>query len=684
MIESFKNIFLFFCALLFFVYIFSKFVLSPIMNGFTLLIALLMTISIAIFLFVFQNLSLEKKVKAKTLELAEALVQLKENEEKVNKLLINLHVGVAVFSPEGNIMLCNRQFLELGGRKNLICRGNSLVEQSLMKPLIEYPATVSMEEIVLHLVNEDGQSMSLDEFPLFRVISTGIPLHKQISGIRNPDNGEVRWTMGDHEPEFDESGKLSKVTVTLVDITDRKNSEKALRESENRLSAFLQVMPDMFFLLDRNGKIIDNYLENTVVPPHRQTEFLGRNIKDFVEGHIDSALQNIEQLFQTGEIQTLEFSSQRSGKEEFLEARLALCGDDKVLAVVRNISQRKTSEAVLHNMSLYDAPTGLYNRNFFEHTLDKYLDKDTTGVGIVICDIDGLKLVNDALGHAAGDDYLRTVATILGECFAHDDVVARIGGDEFAVIIKQTTTEELSVIEIKMNNLLNTINCEERIIPVSMSLGYVVGNGRQKDIRELLKMADNLMYREKLHFRLSKRSENIDILTKMLGARDFITEGHGDRMQELSGRMAEAMGMSRNEIEAMRLFAQFHDIGKVGIPDRILFNHGRLTEEEKREMKRHAEIGYRIAMSSPELSHISDWILNHHEWWDGNGYPFQLKGEDIPLQSRILSIVDAYDAMTNNRPYRNSLSKEEALMEIIRFKGTQFDPALVDTFVMTV
>ena len=170
----------------------------------------------------------------------------------------------------------------------------------------------------------------------------------------------------------------------------------------------------------------------------------------------------------------------------------------------------------------------------------------------------------------------------------------------------------------------------------------------------------------------------------MLGARDFITEGHGDRMQELSGRMAEAMGMSRNEIEAMRLFAQFHDIGKVGIPDRILFNHGRLTEEEKREMKRHAEIGYRIAMSSPELSHISDWILNHHEWWDGNGYPFQLKGEDIPLQSRILSIVDAYDAMTNNRPYRNSLSKEEALMEIIRFKGTQFDPALVDTFVLTV
>ena len=232
-----------------------------------------------------------------------------------------------------------------------------------------------------------------------------------------------------------------------------------------------------------------------------------------------------------------------------------------------------------------------------------------------------------------------------------------------------------------MDKLLNNINSEERIIPISMSLGYAVGNGKQKDLRELLKMADNMMYRKKLHHRQSEKSKNIDILTKMLEVRDFITEGHGDRMQELSGKLAETIGMSKNEIEDMRLFAQFHDIGKVGIPDRILFKPGRLTEEEKNEMKRHTEIGYRIAESSPDLTHISDWILKHHEWWDGNGYPFKLKGEQIPLQSRILSIVDTFDAMTNNRPYRKALSKEDALAEIVRFTGTQFDPQLVDKFV---
>jgi len=640
-----------------------------------------MLVNICTFLFLGFNLRVDKKVKTKAeVLLTDTLDKLKDSEEIIKDLLVNLHVGVAVFSPKGEMLISNRKFFELISDKKLLNKETLLIEQSL----IEYPPELSLEELIENYINEDGHRLTMQEFPLNIVIFNGKPSREQIIGIKNPDNGNVRWIMGDYEPEVDESGKLSKIIVTLVDVTDRKNSEKALRESENRLGAFLKVMPDMFFLLDRNGTIIDNYLENTAVPPHRQGDFLGRNIKEFVKEEINSAFQAIEKLFQTGEIQTLEFSSYRSDKKEFLEARLALCGDDKVLAVVRDISERKISEDNLYNMSIHDAQTGLYNRNYFELTLDEYSNKDTTGVGIVISDIDDLKLVNDTLGHPVGDDYLKIVANILCECFSQDDIVARIGGDEFAVLIQHTTTEELSVIALKVAELLGNINSEERIIPVCISLGYVVGNGQQKDISELLKMADNLMYREKLHDRQRKKSNIIDILTKMLGVRDFILEGHGDRMQQLCGNLAEAIGMSRNEIEDMRLFAQFHDIGKVGIPDKILFKLGRLTEEEKNEMQLHAEIGYRISLSSTKLSHISDWILSHHEWWDGRGYPFQLMGEDIPLQSRILSIVDAFDAMTNNRPYRNSLSKEEALAEMIKFKGIQFDPKLVDKFVALV
>lgn len=168
---------------------------------------------------------------------------------------------------------------------------------------------------------------------------------------------------------------------------------------------------------------------------------------------------------------------------------------------------------------------------------------------------------------------------------------------------------------------------------------------------------------------------------KMLEARDFITEGHGDRLQALASKLAESIGMSDNEIKDMSLLGQFHDIGKVGISDAILFKPGKLNEEEALEMRRHTEIGYRIALSSPDLMHISDWIFKHHEWWNGEGYPFGLKGEDIPIQCRIVAIVDAYDAMTNDRPYRKALEKKTAVAELKRCAGIQFDPILVDKFI---
>ena len=130
----------------------------------------------------------------------------------------------------------------------------------------------------------------------------------------------------------------------------------------------------------------------------------------------------------------------------------------------------------------------------------------------------------------------------------------------------------------------------------------------------------------------------------------------------------------------MKLFAKFHDIGKVGISDAILFKPGALDEVEREEMRRHSEIGYRIALSSVDLLHIAEWILRHHEWWDGSGYPIGLVGSDIPLECRILSIVDAYDAMTSDRPYRKAMSAAKAIAELRKFAGIQFDPDLLEPF----
>jgi len=136
------------------------------------------------------------------------------------------------------------------------------------------------------------------------------------------------------------------------------------------------------------------------------------------------------------------------------------------------------------------------------------------------------------------------------------------------------------------------------------------------------------------------------------------------------------------EFPDLRLFAQFHDIGKIGVPDSILYKPGRLTAEEYESMKRHTEIGYHIALSSVDLMPISDWVLKHHEHWDGGGYPLGLSGGDIPLECRLLAVVDAYDAMTNDRPYRLAMTKPEALMELGRHAGGQFDPRVVENFLI--
>jgi HD-GYP domain-containing protein (c-di-GMP phosphodiesterase class II) len=189
------------------------------------------------------------------------------------------------------------------------------------------------------------------------------------------------------------------------------------------------------------------------------------------------------------------------------------------------------------------------------------------------------------------------------------------------------------------------------------------------------------MYREKLHRSASARSALVKTLTEALHARDFITEGHADRLQQLVERLARAVGIPERLIGDLRLLAQFHDIGKVGIPDNILFKPGHLTESEKKIMRRHSEIGYRIAVASPDFHHIADWILKHHEWWNGGGYPLGIKGEDIPVECRILLIADAFDAMTQDRPYRKAMSTGEALKEIAACKGKMFDPELADKFI---
>jgi HD-GYP domain-containing protein (c-di-GMP phosphodiesterase class II) len=285
------------------------------------------------------------------------------------------------------------------------------------------------------------------------------------------------------------------------------------------------------------------------------------------------------------------------------------------------------------------------------------------------------------MGHLVGDNILVAAAKIIRNSFRREDVVARIGGDEFAILMPNAT---LSVVEAACHRVRSGIEEYNRIRPevhLSLSIGYAVSDLGETSIRATFREADNNMYREKLHHSQSARSAIIQTAMKLLEERDFLTEEHAERINELVTRLAKKLRLAAPNIAELQLLAKFHDIGKVGIADHILLKPGPLTPEEQAEMQRHCEIGYRIAQSSNELLPIADWILKHHEWWNGEGYPVGLRNEQIPLECRILAVVDAYDAMTSDRPYRKAMSHEAAIAELKRCAGTQFDAKIVKKFI---
>ncbi|KJS87022.1 MAG: histidine kinase [Peptococcaceae bacterium BICA1-8] len=467
-------------------------------------------------------------------------------------------------------------------------------------------------------------------------------------------------------------------------------NEKALQESESRFRLMLENVQLLTMMIDKDGRISfcnDFMLELT---GFKRDEVIGQDFFDLFipikvrnenRNRLNKLLENGELWFPlTSHIQT------KNGENHLVNWNNTLLLDHSgnvigFACIGENITERKKMEEKLVFQSLHDPLTGLFNRTYFEERLRHIEEHPIEQVGIIVCDVDGLKFVNDTLGHSMGDELLKLASSTIKKCFRKDDAVSRIGGDEFAVILPNANFSAVEQSYRKIINAVEDYNVKNSDLLLSLSLGFAVDDTRNRTISDIFKEADNNMYREKLHRSKSTRSALVHALMKALEARDFITEGHAERLQYLVVAMGKSIGISDRALVDLRLLAQFHDIGKVGVPDRILFKPAALTREEFTEMQRHCEIGHRIAQSAPDLIPIADWILKHHEWWNGEGYPLGIKGEDIPVECRILAITDAYDAMTSDRPYRKAMHHEEAIEELGRQAGIQFDPKLVPVFI---
>ncbi|HOV80647.1 MAG TPA: PAS domain S-box protein [Bacillota bacterium] len=500
---------------------------------------------------------------------------------------------------------------------------------------------------------------------------------------------------------FDEKGEIAGAIFVGRDITARKEAEEKLRAANRQLLNVIEFLPDATFVIDREKKVIAWNRAIEEITGVKKEDMLGRGDYAYAVPFygvrrpilIDLVFMDDEEIRRKYDYVKREGDTFYAevlipallGRETFLSGKASPLYDGKgnvigAIESIRDTTERKRTEERLRYLSLHDPLTGVYNRTYFEGELRRVDDGRFNPVSIVIWDVDGLKLVNDTLGHDAGDSLLMAAGKVIKDSFRDAGIVARIGGDEFAVIITKCEEEFVERACCQVKEEMEKYNKANPELPLSVSAGFATRHDSSRRLSDLFKEADNNMYREKLHRSRTARSAVVYTLKKALGERDFITGGHAERMQELVTALAGALDLPERRMADLRLLAQFHDIGKVGIPDRILFKPGALTREEYMEMQRHCEIGHRIAMSSPDLVPIADWILKHHEWWNGGGYPLGLKEEEIPLECRILAVADAYDAMTSERPYRAAMPAEAALAELKRFSGRQFDPKLVELF----
>lgn len=347
----------------------------------------------------------------------------------------------------------------------------------------------------------------------------------------------------------------------------------------------------------------------------------------------------------------------------------------RMTGIAVDISEKKKFEEEINYISYYDNLTGLVNRGYFEYILEDLIKLPGKSFYIIIADINGLKIVNDTFGHEEGDNLIIKAASVLKDCCKKNDIVSRFGGDEFAMIINENNTEFMEKLCKKIKNASRLYSVGP--ISVNMAIGYSLYSDLNQDYKKVVKEAEEMMYRNKLFEAKSSRSSIISSLEKALSEKSFETNEHTKRIYLNCINIGKILNLSNSQIEELSLISSLHDIGKIAIDDKILNKTYPLTEEEWEILKTHSEIGYRIATASPELNHVAYSILTHHERYDGKGYPKGLKGEEIPLLSRILSIVDAYEVMTNDSPYEKAISKEAAFEELFRCSGTQFDPKLI-------
>ncbi len=484
--------------------------------------------------------------------------------------------------------------------------------------------------------------------------------------------------------------KETRLYSIIFDVTDRETFKKKLYREKEMLDTTLRSIGDGVVTTDVQGKITSmNKVAEDITLWHSE-DAVG---KDFNEVFVlineqDGTLREspVKRVLETGKIMGLANDTALITKNN---NRIAIADSVApirneggevfgVVIVFRDIRAEKARQEEVLFLSYHDALTGLNNRRFIESEINRLDSGMHLPISVIMGDVNGLKIANDVFNHETGDELLKKVSAIFRECAGKNDIIARWGGDEFLMVMPEA---RLQAAEAMIRRLKARFAEESHgAMQLSVSLGCAEKLNSQQQLSDVIRQAEEWMYHQKLLEGKSYRNSIINTLLATLYEKSMETEEHAKRLIKYCHAVGEKLNFSDKVLNELSLLAVLHDIGKVGIKEDILKKPAQLTPEEWLEMKKHPEIGYRIAQNTPELIDVAELILSHHERWDGRGYPGRLKGEDIPISCRVLAVADSFDAMTNDRAYRKALSRETAVQEIAGGSGTQFDPYIVDIF----